>query len=888
MKKVLALVFALFATCAEAQWQVPVNRIPLGRGPGVIGFNSLVLGSTGTCLISNGTSSAPSFQACPGTSGTLAGTANQITLTTVGSTTTFSIPSPVTLGVVNGSTFTTSGANGAYSAIGTLNGFSAFDRSGGPTSTSFYRDGSTGHIYDSDNGDLITFTNGATGITFPKYGAGVISSSAGGVLSSGTIAVTSITASTANRLAGTNGSGVFGVVSVPTGLSVAASALTFDIPSLTTEGSVDANNTYVLCETASTTKKCTAGSIAAASTAGVASLGGATGAVSLSSGLSIVGTTLTNVWDKASNNISNNNTGNVGINTTTPNPTATSVYNKVLTIAQTSTTVQNRAVLELWTNATPPNSSNFGQLNFLSGTAPTTPAAAISSQSPTTGSTPGIGNLTFFTASAAGSISERMRITQSGNVGIGTITPSVMLQVQGNVAISGGKPWCDVTAQGAVGDSVTDDTNAFVACIAAVVNGGMVFVPPAQPGKAYCVNSGLTITSYVSLVGPPGMGAALDACGSDVNVVTMTGSLVVMKDLSILGKGGHAVGTVFAAATETFGASKRAVLMTSCVDCLLTHVDIQAGTGLHTVSGENNIDWVRVNTSYADSLLQAQGGGWYRRMKLDHSVGGFPIPADASTINPWAPSTVYGANTIVTFGGYYWGATVGGTSGGAGTFTPNNYGQTVTDNTVTWVLLRPFTYYGLQVNSNETEFYGFQLDMSGVYTAGMAMTNTAVGGAVPSSVKCTQCIIGNQWPGYGVDLQYGGDVHFTDTSIGGFYGIWARSTFGTGLNANFNLTVKGGNIFAVDFGIRNEGTAGIIVDGITAAANPTSSSGIALYSASSRTIFSNNIIAGGKVGIKMDGAADYFNVVNNICAGSATTCVTIAATGANNTVSGNH
>ncbi len=48
---------------ASAQWQTPTNTIPVGRGQGT-GFGFASPGALGTCLLSNGPASAPSFGAC--------------------------------------------------------------------------------------------------------------------------------------------------------------------------------------------------------------------------------------------------------------------------------------------------------------------------------------------------------------------------------------------------------------------------------------------------------------------------------------------------------------------------------------------------------------------------------------------------------------------------------------------------------------------------------------------------------------------------------------------------------------------------------------------------------------------------------------------------------
>lgn len=85
----------------------------------------------------------------------------------------------------------------------------------------------------------------------------------------------------ANQLAGTDGSGVWGNITVPTGLSVSGSALNFNIPALTTQVVPSPNNDYVILYNAAsnTTQKVAVGSIASAATSGVSSYNGLTGAL---------------------------------------------------------------------------------------------------------------------------------------------------------------------------------------------------------------------------------------------------------------------------------------------------------------------------------------------------------------------------------------------------------------------------------------------------------------------------------------------------------------------------------------------------------------------------------------------------------------------------------
>lgn len=62
MKKILAIVFMLFAVPACAQWQTPNHSVPLGRGGGVTGFGAALPGTAGLPLASNGPTIDPSFQ----------------------------------------------------------------------------------------------------------------------------------------------------------------------------------------------------------------------------------------------------------------------------------------------------------------------------------------------------------------------------------------------------------------------------------------------------------------------------------------------------------------------------------------------------------------------------------------------------------------------------------------------------------------------------------------------------------------------------------------------------------------------------------------------------------------------------------------------------------
>lgn len=62
--RLLAVVLALFIAVSPtaAQWQASNHSVPLGRGAGATGFGSAKPGPAGSALVSNGTTSDPSFQ----------------------------------------------------------------------------------------------------------------------------------------------------------------------------------------------------------------------------------------------------------------------------------------------------------------------------------------------------------------------------------------------------------------------------------------------------------------------------------------------------------------------------------------------------------------------------------------------------------------------------------------------------------------------------------------------------------------------------------------------------------------------------------------------------------------------------------------------------------
>lgn len=140
---------------------------------------------------------------------------------------------------------------------------------------------------------------------------------------------------------------------------------------------------------------------------------------------------LGNAWLYNGTDIYNGNSGNVGIGTTAPNVNGAT---KALTIAASNSYVANKvASLELQGSHNGPN-VEIGKIDFNSIGGSIGNHARISSVNG--GGTIGTSGRLLFHTSNGGVLTEKVRITETGNVGIGTTTPSQKLDVNGTINIS--------------------------------------------------------------------------------------------------------------------------------------------------------------------------------------------------------------------------------------------------------------------------------------------------------------------------------------------------------------------------------------------------------------------------------------------------------------------
>lgn len=198
-RSAIAALLLLLSTSVQAQWQTPAGTIPVGRGGGAIGFNS-VLGSAGAgakCLVDT---APPTFVTCPGGAGAVSSVFGRtgVVVATLGD---------YTFSLVGGTALVNQGGTGATSFTANLpligNGTSLITqgtRSGNTTSFATTSGAMTnGNCVSIDaNGNLVA----AGGACTIGGGSGTVTSVGftGGLISVGTPTTTP-----ALTVAGTSG-----------------------------------------------------------------------------------------------------------------------------------------------------------------------------------------------------------------------------------------------------------------------------------------------------------------------------------------------------------------------------------------------------------------------------------------------------------------------------------------------------------------------------------------------------------------------------------------------------------------------------------------------------------------------------------------------------------
>ena len=140
----------------------------------------------------------------------------------------------------------------------------------------------------------------------------------------------------------------------------------------------------------------------------------------------LTGFTSTGIDDNATSTaITIDSSQNIGIGTSSPNQSSAGTQHSVLTLKGSGTL--GNGIFELIQKGTSGNNQTLGDIRFFDNTNQNVSIEALRATSTDSG------YLTFKTRPAAGSLTERLRIDSSGNVGINTSSPSATLHTQSTV-----------------------------------------------------------------------------------------------------------------------------------------------------------------------------------------------------------------------------------------------------------------------------------------------------------------------------------------------------------------------------------------------------------------------------------------------------------------------
>lgn len=312
--------------------------------------------------------------------------------------------------------------------------------------------------------------------------------------------------------------------------------------------------------------------------------------------------------------------------------------------------------------------------------------------SPSFSSVTSTGGITATTLTLGGNLSV------SGDAGItGTLTAgtfSIMnfaptsLTVTGDATIQGPRPKVDVTAYGAKGDGVTDDTAAIQAAITAVCKtanaggGGVLYFPPATGNGYYVVAQPSSNAPIFDLSPCSGTGITLEGGGTAQGTIQQFSRTPMTRILANPAAGG--LGPIFLVGTtnpqvtfrnlQIYGYNQ-AVQINTATGTVFENVALGASNAQNAMWNCTTTDCTSDNTPLA---IYSSFWIWMNQMSFSAPV----LSTGWNALTSYSLGTPI--NTNVSSGGYLMRVTTAGTSGSTPPNWPTQAGQTVTDGTVVW------------------------------------------------------------------------------------------------------------------------------------------------------------------------------------------------------------
>lgn len=423
-------------------------------------------------------------------------------------------------------------------------------------------------------------------------------------------------------------------------------------------------------------------------------------------------------------------------------------------------------------------------------------------------------------------------------------------------------------------NGTTDDT-AGVNAVLAAVNGIVNF-----SSKVYCAKSGsgFTTTKANQIIQGTG-GTLLDTCGSDNSTLTANGDSIIVRNMSINVSAGLAVTTNHN--PLNFGPN--------CTRCRGEHVDTAGGyynvlinaayTGVHDL---------RTGNAHGPAVVKLlSSGGSSPGVFMDFSqidqTWPCSVPSNLASISAWTNAHVYSANAVVSNNGYYLQTCAGGTSAGVA---PANldYGNNITDNTVTWRLVAPTTFDGLSIDTGAVNNFITRSDFTGPYTNGVHIHNSLAGTAPISTLlgfgntyaqNLTACV--NAEAGSILTIS-GGQNQCQNGVMAATIGVWLKSTFTGNYQIESMVMLALGNSSAGILDQAGAGNGGTIANNLIY----NGATGISIgANINNRTISGNH---GGSSSLGTNtvcifvspGTGDYLNILPNDCNGASSAQITVA------------